>query len=252
MANTRDLDWDGCYNVRDLGGLPLGGGGQTIRGSIIRADLLGRLTPAGKKALRDYGVRTVVDLRGPVESAEEPTAVFPGGSPAVVARPAMPMDPGLRARMDAAKSMAEIYILAVDHNQAETAWGLRAVATSAPGGVVVHCHSGKDRTGILVALLLSLAGVAAEDVAIDYAASQARLWPLYERMAAEAGGEENLLDRRSKPLTPPQTILELLVHVRQVYGGTTAYMSTIGLTGEEIARLRARLVPTTNQLNTEE
>ncbi|MCB0032783.1 MAG: tyrosine-protein phosphatase [Anaerolineales bacterium] len=79
MDNALHLEWEGCYNVRDLGGLPLQAGGVTKSGRIIRADLLGRLTEAGKAAALAYGVRTVMDLRPPDEAAEEPSAVFAEG-----------------------------------------------------------------------------------------------------------------------------------------------------------------------------
>lgn len=85
--SARHLDWQACYNVRDLGGLPLTGGGKTRWGSIVRADLLARLTPAGRGAMLAYGVRTVIDLRGPHEVKEEPTIRGePGGSRSTTSR----------------------------------------------------------------------------------------------------------------------------------------------------------------------
>lgn len=64
---ARDLDWEGCGNVRDLGGLPTVGGGETVRGRIVRANNLDLLTRDGWQALWDYGVRTVIDLRNEEE-----------------------------------------------------------------------------------------------------------------------------------------------------------------------------------------
>ena len=69
----RQLAWDACYNARDLGGLPTIDGGQTCWQAVIRTDLLNRLTAPGQCALVDYGVRTIIDLRGPKEVAEEPS-----------------------------------------------------------------------------------------------------------------------------------------------------------------------------------
>jgi hypothetical protein len=64
---ARDLEWEGCDNVRDLGGLPTAGGGETVRGRIVRANNLDLLTRDGWQALWDYGVRTVIDLRNQEE-----------------------------------------------------------------------------------------------------------------------------------------------------------------------------------------
>ena len=69
MTRLRVLVWDGCVNVRDLGGLPLEGGGETNFGVLVRADSIGTLTEAGWAALQDYGVTTAVDLRGEHELA---------------------------------------------------------------------------------------------------------------------------------------------------------------------------------------
>ena len=77
---TRHLEWEPCWNVRDLGGLPTADGGTTRWGALVRADCLGKLTADGRRALYDYGVRTVIDLRGssltvPVGAGEVPGLV---------------------------------------------------------------------------------------------------------------------------------------------------------------------------------
>ena len=63
QPRSRDLIWDGCLNVRDLGGLPLAGGGETPYGAIVRSDSVSQLSEAGWRALVDYGIRTVINLR---------------------------------------------------------------------------------------------------------------------------------------------------------------------------------------------
>src|SRR5215213_8706915 len=69
---TRRLDWDACFNVRDLGGYPLPDGRETRWGAVVRADTLARLTPTGCAALVDYGVQTIIDLRRPRELETSP------------------------------------------------------------------------------------------------------------------------------------------------------------------------------------
>ena len=68
----RQLDWDGCFNVRDMGGLPTISGARTRPGAAVRADSLNKLTDHGWAALLDHGVRTVIDLRNDFERAAEP------------------------------------------------------------------------------------------------------------------------------------------------------------------------------------
>lgn len=242
----RHLAWEGCYNVRDLGGLPLEGGGETLWRSVIRADLLRRLTPAGWRALRAYGVRTVVDLRSPREVDAEPShpAGLDEGADALtyVNRPLETYDPDVSALMGRAESRAEAYAIVLDHYPAAVAAALRAIAAAAPGGVVIHCHAGKDRTGIVAGLLLGLTGVEERAIAEDYAESQTRLWPLYEALAEEAGGEENL-DFWLRPTATAETMHALLGHLRVVYGGVEGYVRRAGLSPDEVERLRRRLRP---------
>src|SRR5688500_13118153 len=77
-ASERHLDWEGCFNVRDLGGLPTRDGRVTRRGAVVRADALDGLTAAGWAALVDHGVRTVVDLRNDDERGADAAARPPG------------------------------------------------------------------------------------------------------------------------------------------------------------------------------
>ncbi|HSM57249.1 MAG TPA: tyrosine-protein phosphatase, partial [Candidatus Sulfomarinibacteraceae bacterium] len=107
----RQLTWDACHNVRDLGGLPTADGKQTRRGSIVRADLLGRLTPAGEQALQAYGVSTIIDLRTPQEAAAEPSA-FTGETPNTPTYRNLPRDrkrPHDEALLQRPLSHAEVY-----------------------------------------------------------------------------------------------------------------------------------------------
>ena len=243
MTDERNLDWQGCYNVRDLGGLPLLDGGQTRWGSVIRADMLGRLTEAGKQAALDYGLRTVIDLRRIEEREEEPTAVFPDGQVSVLYPTTEGVDEALWALFNQAQSMGEVYILDIEHlSNMDKARVLRMIANAPSGAVVVHCHAGKDRTGIISALLLSLAGVADEDISADYALSQERLWPLYELLSAEVESEPGKFDPHTPPITRPEDMQMLLDYLRTRYGSVEGYVRHIRLTDDEMQRLRDRLV----------
>lgn len=240
---TRNLRWEACYNVRDLGGLPTNDGGETRWGSIIRADILGRLTPAGRQALLDYGVGTVIDLRSPEQVAEEPSA-FPRpnaiGDPSYLNLPLEEYYPHVSALISQAKTRAEVYCITVDHYPANIARVMQTIATAGSGAIVLHCHAGKDRTGVVAGLLLDLAGVPAEQIAADYAESQTCLWPLYEELVAKAGGEDKA-DFWLKPTATPDMMFAFLAHLQYNYGGAAGYLQWAGLAETEIAQVRQRL-----------
>ena len=244
-GNNRNLEWEGCHNVRDLGGLATEDGRQTAWGSLLRADLLGRLTAQGRQQLLDYGVHTIIDLRSAEEAAKDPSAVFAAedGAPAYVRVQMDEARPQVRALMKQVETRVEIYNIALDHYQDSNAAVMRAIAGAEPGGLVFHCHSGKDRTGMIAALLLSLAGVEEEAIAADFAATRERLWPQYQKWLDDAGGKEDV-SRWYISNTEPQTMLDMLAHLRDKYGGTEAYLLQAGQTAEEIHRLRSRLIET--------
>jgi protein-tyrosine phosphatase len=242
---TRHLDWPDCYNARDLGGLPTADGRATRWGAVVRCDLLSRLNAAGQRAVIDYGVRTIVDLREPDQARDEPhvfmaTRGVPN-EPVYAIRPLESRHPHVSAQITAARTRSEAYCIILDHYAELITDAVRTVATAASGGVLIHCHAGKDRTGIVSALLLTVAGVSDELIAADYAESQARLWPLWERMVVDAGGEQNL-DSWQKPTASPEMMSATLEHLRGRHGGVVRYLSDAGITNDELARLRARLV----------
>ncbi|MFN2106528.1 MAG: tyrosine-protein phosphatase [Candidatus Promineifilaceae bacterium] len=238
----RTLDWDGCWNVRDLGGLATVDGRYTRRRALVRSDLLGRLTPRGKQQLLDYGVRTIIDLRSPDEVEKDPSAVFASGdhAPDYLVVAAETRTPQVMALFKQAETRAELYKISLAQYAANNVRIMRAIAGAAEGGVVIHCHSGKDRTGTTAALLLSLAGVEDDEIAADYAETQERLWPSYEKWVEEHGVDEN--DRWLIPITEPQTMLETLAYLQDKYGGVESYLKQAGMMAGEIERLRVRLV----------
>ena len=169
---TRDLDWDGCRNVRDLGGLPTADGGRIRRGALVRADSLERLTAGGWAALEAHGVRTVIDLRNHDELGDD-AAPRPDGVTTIH----LPLD-GMED--------TEFWDQWVDRPEFGTphyygpwlerfpdraARVLAAIAQAEPGGVAYHCMGGRDRTGLVTMLVLAAAGVPPEAVAEDYALS---------------------------------------------------------------------------------
>jgi protein-tyrosine phosphatase len=243
---TRDLVWDGLLNARDLGGHPTEDGGETRWGSIVRADSVRQLSEEGWKDVVDYGVRTIVDLRSNEELAEDPPAELPIEALHVsffddrpeVFEQVEEASAGAATHADATR---EVYLIFLEHFRANVAAAIRAVAQAPEGGVVVHCHGGKDRTGLVSAFLLRLAGVPIEEIAADYALSEERLRTRHEQWFAEAADERELerLHRMSK--TPASSMAEVLEELERRYGSIAGYLKAGGATDEDLDRARARL-----------
>jgi protein-tyrosine phosphatase len=208
----RILGWDGCVNVRDLGGLPLTGGGETAYRVVVRADSLPGLTEAGRRALVEYGVTLVVNLRPQREDEEEDPV---DALPVPVVRE--PMDPrGLNAAWEW-PSMREAYLELADHYRRELARALSALGAADPPGAI-HCAGGRDRTGIACGMALWLAGVEPDAIAADHALSDESWAPHNDAWLAEAPDEEER-ERRRRILQPAgRTLAEVLEEIEKREG----------------------------------
>ena len=176
MTDDRHLDWDGCTNVRDLGGLRTCGGEAIRRGALVRADALDRLSAAGWAALEAHGVRTVIDLRNDDELGTDATP-----RPAGLTTLHLPLDgvedtefwQDWHGRPEFGTPL--YYRPFLDHFSERTAAVFTAIARAEPGGIVVHCGIGRDRTGLITLMLLALAGAGIEDITADYGLSEPRV-----------------------------------------------------------------------------
>ena len=149
----RHLAWEGSYNIRDLGGLVTVDGRVIRWGALVRADNLGHLTPAGQAALVAYGIGTIIDVRSAAECATWPHAFSRHATIRTVNIPiGTGADADAQAALDAASDLADWGRLALRHCQPAIAQLATQIAHAPPGGVLIHCHAGKDRTGLAVAL----------------------------------------------------------------------------------------------------
>lgn len=173
---THDLEGDGLFNARGLGGLPAADG-RTIRtGALVRSANLDRLAPAGWRMLREHGIRTVVDLRDDDEQADAPDDAVTGVTTLRVPLDGdHRLDPEFWAVHGPELSCTPLYYRPfLDRMPQRAAAAVAAVADAVPGGVLVHCVGGRDRTGMVVTLLLSLVGVDAATIAADHELSAER------------------------------------------------------------------------------
>lgn len=244
---SRVLEWEGCLNVRDLGGVALEEGGETRYGALIRCDNVRRLTDAGWRALDEHGVTRIVDLRWPEELAEDP----PRDVDVEVVHVSLlgVLDPDFEddvfdymAAGDPGGYWASAYTAMLDRHAGNFARALAAIA-DADGPVVFHCAGGKDRTGLVAALLLRLAGAPVEEIARDY-----ELTAQFRARGADAWVEAAPDEReRARRLfmqnTPAEAMRRALEHVERKQGSVEAYLRAAGLDEARLERLRTRLRP---------
>jgi protein-tyrosine phosphatase len=234
----RVLIWEGSFNVRDLGGIPTIGGGETRWASFVRADSLEGLSAAGWAALVSHGIRTVVDLRNPEEigpdRAPRPDALVTLNVPL---DDVGDIDFWATCHSEELDGSPLYYAPFLERKPERCAMVMRALANAEPGPVVFHCGLGRDRAGIVSVLLLALAGAAPDDIAADYDLSLACLAERIRREEGEARQTytERILARRNT--TTRALIAELL-------GGVDIqdYLREAGVEDAELEALRARLV----------
>ena len=238
----RRLVWPDLLNARDLGGLRSASQQETAWRRVVRADNLNKLAPAGVAALVAYGVRTVIDLRDPreLERFPNPLAAAPPQAVVFVNVPLIS-----EAEWEAIRTparVAEGYVLTARLSHANIAGAIAAVADASPGGVVIHCHAGKERTGIVAALLLSLAGVPDETIAQDWVASDAFLEPLYEEWLANETDPTIRAKRSEGFVTHAEHILDVLAHIRRRHATLREYLVAGGASVEQVERAARRLL----------
>ncbi len=243
---TRVLAWEGCVNVRDVGGLPLEDGGETAYGVFVRADNVRGLTEAGWRALAAYGVSRIVDLRWSEELDEDPPrdlelevvhvplfgAVRAGDFSAKY-------DAYLDASDDAVDYYRWSYLQFLDEFQENFGAAVSALA-HADGTAVVHCAGGKDRTGLVAALALRIAGVSPDAVADDWSISETSWAEWSLSWIADAADAVERNRRRFFSVAPRQAMMEVLAEIDRG-GGARAYLGAAGAPEADLDRLRARL-----------
>jgi len=234
------LDVPGTYNFREVA-VPVDGG-RLRAGRLYRSDALGRLTREGRSRLRELGVRRVIDMRSTFDRRlGGPDRLWGVGAELV----SVPIDAAGAAREPSQLTLRNIYRVVLGEHGEQVGTAIRAVATS-PGPVVVHCTAGKDRTGLVVALLLLALGAQYDDVAADYAVTAENLaGPWTDRMVRRTrrfrvpitDGFLEVLARSPEPV-----LRDTLDWVDSAYGGVPAYLSSVGVDSGVVALLRASLV----------
>jgi protein-tyrosine phosphatase len=234
---------DGCLNFRDLGGYPTCDGGTVRWRRLFRSDALHALSAADVDRLRDeIGLGTVVDLRSTAELRAE------GDGPLVreaVAHHHVPLFDGDRIAGDERASLvtlADRYWLLAQYAKEKIARVLTTLATS-ERPAVYHCAAGKDRTGVVSAVILGVLGVPDEVIVADYAATKENLDAIVERLMATRSYESVLADLPPDTLhAEAETMAAFLERIRSDYGDMHAYARAAGVAPDALEALVDRLV----------
>jgi hypothetical protein len=223
----RELKWDGVVNARDLGGLPASGG--TIQyGRVYRSAHPDALTEQGREALAEAGVTTVVDLR----NADERLGLQVIDGVTVHHRPVEDQSDTAFMAEWGERLNSPAYYSAVLHRWPGFVTSVFArIADAPPGGVLIHCRAGCDRTGMIVAMLLTLAGTPVADILDDY--------ELAVRTYAEHGDDQAPADQTLDQHCA-QACAELVGFLGSV--DVAGFLTASGLSFEQLDRLRERLV----------
>jgi protein-tyrosine phosphatase len=264
------IDLDGAVNARDVGGLPTVDGRTTRSGVLLRSDNLQDLSEADvRRLVEDLGVRTVLDLRssgelhltgpGPLREAgpvHHQLSLIPEWDgepdrdevdraldPATRDRALPSLAPG--ARQQGPTDLGDHYGDYLAKAGPNLGRALRVLADPDSGTTLVHCAAGKDRTGVVVALALSLVGVQRDAVVADYLRSAERADRILTRLKATTAYGPSLARTTVADITPVATSMEhFLDAVDREHGGPHGLALSLGVDEEAVARLGARLVGT--------
>ncbi|MGQ3675642.1 tyrosine-protein phosphatase [Xanthobacter sp. TB0139] len=242
----RFLALPGIFNLRDLGGYAAETQPTAWR-RFLRSDSPHRIGEEGIQKLLDEGVRMVIDLRGHKEVANAPNPFAQMGEamdrPPVIYRHVSLFSGLAPQAQPSGDLLQELYLQAL-HQRAEVfTQVLTDIATAPAGTVLFHCTAGKDRTGLVAALLLSLVGVEPEIIISDYALTEHAITPLLAELEAEAtkrGADPALL--RPFMACNSELLTTALEQMSQQYGSAEAYLLAAGMSGQNITRLKARLL----------
>jgi protein-tyrosine phosphatase len=238
-APGRRIALSGLYNLRDLGGYPLAGGrGDTIPWhTLFRSDALHQLGDAGLEALAGLRLRTIVDLRTHVEAEIAPTPL----DQATARHTHISILGGDLESLP--QSLDGVYAYIIDECGAAVAEAIKALCAARAFPALVHCSAGKDRTGIVIALVLAVLGVPDEVISADYALSGGYLDPRNTAAIGQLQSGTGLDDEQIAALlaSPPQLILDALARVRASHGSAEGYLLAHGLSAADLDALRAAL-----------
>lgn len=240
------LHIEGTYNIRDLGGYTAKDGKTTKAGILIRSGNLDNLPQASQQHLIDYGVRTIVDLRDEWEQRHYPN-VFTEASQVTyhnvpLLGDALSNNEAWYAVKDDYVELHELYTKYLEWHQPQIAKIITTIA-DADSVTLFHCHAGKDRTGIITALLLSAVGISDTAIAQDYSLSSGAIAHLVaEWRKYNLNDERDIAQFERDVSSKPKTIMSMMAYINQTYNTTTAYLHSCGVLDSMLTKLHQKFL----------
>jgi len=242
IAKTEKLSIPGLFNARELGGMPTKDG-RTIRTHrLIRSDALDHLSKEGIELLSSYPVSVVIDLRSESEASRNPDMILSDPRFTYYNYSLLPISADYQTNSliqeTIRTSLGKLYVWMAENAKEAFAQVFRAILKEAPRAVLFHCAHGKDRTGMITALLYLLCGVSREDIISNYAISYEYVKDLVAPLIAKNPPEVSHIFRSDE-----ENIKMFLSHIDEKYDGKAeVYLESIGLTQDEISSLRDLLL----------
>ncbi len=233
MQIQRRYIFENILNCRDIGGYPTPDG-VTKFGRFIRCGIVNTPTDREIEELNKLNISTAIDLRGTYEANETPLRLERIEGADVYNLPLFEFNVATKEGMNL--PLAQIYATIIDNHKENIAKVLRTIAEAKDGIVIYNCFFGKDRTGILTMLLLSIAGVSKEDIVADYQQTYTYI-KSYIRAHADVLWDTN----SEKHYSLPETMEELIGNIEAKYGTILGYIKAAGISDEEIDKIRNRI-----------
>jgi protein-tyrosine phosphatase len=247
QSRPRRITLERVFNFRDLGGYA-GSDDRTVRwGLLYRADGIHRIEGADLARVSALGIRTVLDLRTRRELDDHGRMATDSFDATYHHLPLLERvwDHDLPvAELDAVEFLADRYLDMLDIGASSIVTAVNTISGADRLPLVFHCSAGKDRTGVLAAVVLSALGVSDDDIAADYALSRTAMRELAEWVRTERPESYESMSAQPPAFldAPPLAMRRFLALARTKYGSLTDYMSGVGVDGSAIDALRATLL----------
>jgi protein-tyrosine phosphatase len=242
---SRTLRFDGCFNFRDLGGYPTADGRRTRWRRLFRADGLSRLTESDMDSLAALGIVTVIDLRTDLEADTQ--GRFPEGVDGVTYHH-LPLTDTLPGEEETPEwhspdFVSDRYLGMLSEGTATVSSAVRLLADPGARPAVFHCSVGKDRTGVLAALVLGFLGVPDAVIVEDYALSYAAMLRILEHLLETYPDAGDIVERYRPVIlsADPASMAGFVAGVRRTYGSFEALADSLGVVAE-VEGLRSDLL----------
>jgi protein-tyrosine phosphatase len=246
-ARPRRIPLERAFNFRDLGGYAVDGGPTVRWGLVYRADGIHRIEGADLARVAALGIRTVLDLRTRGELSDHGRVATEEMNASYHHLPLLEQvweRDVLVAELDAVDFLAGRYLAMLDQGAASITSALETIGDAERLPLVFHCSAGKDRTGVLAAVLLSVLGVSDDDIAADYALSRTAMREMTEWVRTERPESYETMAAQPPAFldAPPLAMRRFLARARTTYGSLAEYVVGAGLATDAVDALRSTLL----------